>query len=291
MSNPHNPDYGVSRRYALRAYFTNALNFNGRSSRSEYWWLLPWWLLFELASGLLIGNRILPQLTLRALLVIPTAALCARRYRDAGIAPGVGVAQTIFAYCTWWLLYADASGRLADRLVWAWLAAWAVSAIALLVITLLPTQQATAVVGHSQAIAAYRSQHHLSGDELHLFQGVMSTAKMQILKLGTCATRSPELAKILQATGGLHAAQELFRELMAHPHEMTEHADFLYKMLPELVTSCEQFITATQAAVASPAVSAAIADMAAGIRTRAQAITADYARVVQEDATEVTAHG
>ena len=41
MIDPHNPDYGVGKFYALRAYFTNALNFDGRSTSSDYWWLLP----------------------------------------------------------------------------------------------------------------------------------------------------------------------------------------------------------------------------------------------------------
>ncbi|WP_125709722.1 5-bromo-4-chloroindolyl phosphate hydrolysis family protein [Lacticaseibacillus porcinae] len=291
MIDPHNPDYGVSKLYALRAYFTNALNFDGLSTRSEYWWLLPWLLLFEVTSAALIGNRILPQLTLRAFLIIPSTAICARRYRDVGLLPSIGIAQTIFAYSTWWLMYANASGKVADGILWGWLALWVVSQIAKLVITLMPTQQATTVVTQSQAIAEYRAAHHLSVDELKLFRETMSTAKQQILTLGTQAQRSEALAKIFQTTGGLHAAQELFRELMAHPHVMNEHGDFLYKMLPALVESCDQFITAEQADVENEAVNAAITEMAVGIQQQSIAIANDYAQVVTTDAEEVRTHG
>lgn len=291
MTDPHNPEYGVSKLYALRAYFINALNFDGYSTRSEYWWLLPWLLLFEVTSAALIGNRVLPQLTLRAFLIIPSAAICARRYRDAGILPGIGVAQTIFAYSTWWLMFANASGKVADGIVWGWLILWVVSQIGKLVITLMPTQPATTVVTQSQAIAEYRATHHLSVDELKLFRETMGTAKQQIFQLGTQAQRSEALAKIFQATGGLHAAQELFRELMIHPHVMNEHGDFLYKMLPVLVESCDQFITAEQADVETEAVSTAITEMAAGIQQQAIAIADDYARVVTNDAEEVRTHG
>lgn len=291
MIDPHNPDYGVSKLYALRAYLTNALNFDGRSTRSEYWWLLPFLWLFEILTFLTIGNRILPQLTVRAFLLIPTAAITARRYRDAGFVPGLAIAQTLFTYGTWWLMYANASGSINSGLIWAWLLTWVISQVAKLVMTLMPTQQATAVVTQSQAIAAYRAQHHLSADELQLFRDTMSTLKMQILKLGAQSRSSETLGKIMQATGGLHAVQELFRELMAHPHALTEHADFLYKMLPALIESCDQYLTAEQAEVGTASVNAAITEMASGIQRQAEAIAADYARVVTTDAEEVTAHG
>lgn len=291
MIDPHNPDYGVSKLFACRAYFTNALNFTGRSTRSEYWWLLPFLLIFELTTAATIGNRILPQLTLRAFLLIPSTAICARRYRDAGIIPELGVAQTLLTYGTWWLMYANASGSIASGIIWAWLIIWICSQVAQLVITLMPTQQATAVVTQSQAIAAYRTKHHLSPDELKLFRETMGTAKQQILSLSQQARDSEALANIFQTTGALHAAQELFREMMSHPQVMTQHGDFLYKMLPALSESCDQLITAEQADVHTPTVDAAMMTMKAGIQRQAEAIVKDYATVVTSDAEEVNAHG
>lgn len=291
MRDVHNADYGVDKLRALRAYVTNAFNINGQSTRSEYWWLLPWLILFELTTLLTIGNCILPQLTIRSLLVIPTAAITARRYRDAGIIPLVGLCQVLFACSTWWLLYAFASSKVSDLMLWVWLAAWGISEIVKLVITLMPTQQATAVITHSQAIAEYRARHHLNADELNLFRDTMGTTKRQILELGTDADSSVELARILRVTGGLHAAQELFRHLMAHPHELTEHADFLYKMLPQLVAASEEFITAEQAEVHDPKVSMALQMMAESLKCQAQAITDDYAQVLQANVEVVGAHG
>jgi uncharacterized membrane protein YhaH (DUF805 family) len=291
MTAPQNPDYGVTKLAALRAYFTNARNFNGRSTRSEYWWLLPWLLLFELATFFAFKTLIFPHIAIRALLLLPNAALCARRYRDAGIAPLLGIGQTIFGYCTWWALSAYSDEPIGHVLILLWLGIWAISEIVKLLITLMPTQQATTAVTHSPAIDAYRAQHHLSADELKLFYETMSTVKMQILRVETCAEGSGKLTKALRETGGLHAAKELFRELMAHPRDLTEHSEFLYKLLPGMVAASEQLLTATQSGVTSRKVRDAMTQMVAGISQLGLAIADDYARVVQTDADEVTTHG
>ena len=61
---------------AIRLGFTNYFNFNGRSSRAEYWW----WILFYILTSIvpLIGPFI------NLILIIPTISLTARRLHDIG---------------------------------------------------------------------------------------------------------------------------------------------------------------------------------------------------------------
>lgn len=94
---------------AYKLLFTNYINFSGKSSRAEYWWVYLVNLMIEVllfilslivftaltkdATGILIGFIIgyLLASMYGLIILIPSVALATRRYRDAGVSP-------------WWLL-------------------------------------------------------------------------------------------------------------------------------------------------------------------------------------------
>lgn len=100
---------------ALQLFFKNYANFTGRSKRSEYWWMFLWNLIVGVVAivavigvlatvGFAFNPSHIPGSVFGALLgvivvvfivglavLVPSIALAARRYRDAGISP-------------WWLL-------------------------------------------------------------------------------------------------------------------------------------------------------------------------------------------
>ena len=65
---------------AIKLFCLYALNFNGRSSRSEYWWMF---LISGLASAVLSSIPIIGGLASLAILV-PTVAVSIRRLHDIG---------------------------------------------------------------------------------------------------------------------------------------------------------------------------------------------------------------
>lgn len=109
----HNRYYRASGWSTIKAFFGNYVNFTGRSSRSEYWWVI----LFQVLLGLIVGIGLIAMvfvaigagaqvddpsqiigsvgvgLVLALLLILivalglllPTLSLLIRRYRDAGI--------------------------------------------------------------------------------------------------------------------------------------------------------------------------------------------------------------
>lgn len=94
---------------AYKLLFTNYINFGGKSSRAEYWWvylinLIIGIVLFMLSivlftailkdlSGAILGVVIgyFLDSIYGLIILIPSIALAVRRYRDAGVSP-------------WWLL-------------------------------------------------------------------------------------------------------------------------------------------------------------------------------------------
>lgn len=88
-----NAYYGAKGIDVLPAFIKNTANFAGRSTRSEYWWLMliliPYYL-FALAISLAVPV-ILPLWLL--LPQIPFVALLARRYSDAGVPRLIGIIQ------------------------------------------------------------------------------------------------------------------------------------------------------------------------------------------------------
>lgn len=90
---------------AYKLLFTNYINFSGKSSRAEYWWVqlinfvigilllvlstIIFTTIIKDASGLLIGFVIgyLLVSIYGLVILIPSIALTVRRYRDAGVSP------------------------------------------------------------------------------------------------------------------------------------------------------------------------------------------------------------
>ena len=76
---------------AVKLFFSNFLNFRGRSTRSEFWWLVVVGLLL---SGVMIGGGYLMKVeyatvskimsVISILLIIPNITLTARRLHDSG---------------------------------------------------------------------------------------------------------------------------------------------------------------------------------------------------------------
>ncbi|MDE7111916.1 MAG: DUF805 domain-containing protein [Muribaculaceae bacterium] len=74
--------YQVNFIQAIQLAFSNYVNFNGRASRSEFWW----WVLFTFLVGLVcgvIGNQWLTSAVNLALL-LPNLGLNVRRLHDIG---------------------------------------------------------------------------------------------------------------------------------------------------------------------------------------------------------------
>lgn len=92
---------------AISSGFKNFSNFNGRSTRSEYWW----WILFSSLASLLLGTFVIPLI----ILLIPTLTITVRRFHDVGrsgrlavilwllfnvVGPTIFVGMIIFAIAT-----------------------------------------------------------------------------------------------------------------------------------------------------------------------------------------------
>ncbi|WP_461213716.1 DUF805 domain-containing protein [Lacticaseibacillus sp. GG6-2] len=157
----NNNYYGVGGFTSIKAYFANYVNFTGRSSRREYWWLM----LFSAIVGLIIGGvtiavsigaviklansgdtaklsspiaLLMSMLWLLLLLIVislvtllPSLSLVIRRFRDAGVHWAVYVALYAGQWLVYILLWHQATARLLLL---------AAIGITMLVITVLPTK-------------------------------------------------------------------------------------------------------------------------------------------------------
>lgn len=121
-ANVNNPYYGASGIGAVRAFFKNYLNFNGRSTRSEFWWALflvglavmvPALILIALlapglfkalsqqgASGLMLGGigGIIVIGGLGTLLLVGLLSLACRRFRDVGLSGWIFLAWVLLRF-------------------------------------------------------------------------------------------------------------------------------------------------------------------------------------------------
>ncbi|MCD8387177.1 MAG: DUF805 domain-containing protein [Bacteroidales bacterium] len=95
----------VSIDEAIKRGFQNYINFNGRASRSEYWW----WALFSFAVGIVAGwlGEVVAGIATLALL-LPGLAVAVRRLHDIGkgggyifmaLIPVVGAIILLLWYC------------------------------------------------------------------------------------------------------------------------------------------------------------------------------------------------
>jgi uncharacterized membrane protein YhaH (DUF805 family) len=83
---------------ALKNFFLCYARFDGRSSRSEYWWMWLWSallnltffgtvLIFNYASEMVAAGLVITWAIVALSTLVPTYALGARRLRDAGFSP------------------------------------------------------------------------------------------------------------------------------------------------------------------------------------------------------------
>ena len=90
---------------AIKLFFRNFTNFNGRSRRSEYWWVC----LFNMIVSTAI-TMILPDIAWiwSVVIFVPTLSLCVRRLHDIGksgwwyliaLIPLVGAIILIIWFC------------------------------------------------------------------------------------------------------------------------------------------------------------------------------------------------
>lgn len=67
---------------ALKLFFANYANFTGRSTRAEYWWVALF--LFVVSMALSILNMAILSLLFSLAMLIPSIAICFRRFHDTG---------------------------------------------------------------------------------------------------------------------------------------------------------------------------------------------------------------
>lgn len=107
--------YGAGGLVAIAAFFSNYVNFAGRSTRREFWWWTLWQaLLTVIYWAIIIGvvgisavekdatsliasmlGFILVALIFQLAILLPTLAIAVRRFRDAGVHWGVYVALQV----------------------------------------------------------------------------------------------------------------------------------------------------------------------------------------------------
>lgn len=81
------PNIGVSFGEAIKLFFKNYVNFNGRASRSEYWWVVLFNALLYILEMVIIGIAPIFSILVSVIalgLIIPGLALTVRRLHDIG---------------------------------------------------------------------------------------------------------------------------------------------------------------------------------------------------------------
>lgn len=124
VSQTGNHFYGAGGLVAIPAFFSNYVNFTGRSTRREFWWWTLWQTLLTLIFGaVVIGfigfgtvgkdptilftallGPILIALLFGLAIALPGLAIAVRRFRDAGVHWGVFVALQVAAGLVPWVL-------------------------------------------------------------------------------------------------------------------------------------------------------------------------------------------
>ncbi len=67
---------------AIKLFFANYINFKGRSTRAEYWWVVLF--TFIVSSIFSVANLVLANLVFTLAIIVPNLALTFRRFHDAG---------------------------------------------------------------------------------------------------------------------------------------------------------------------------------------------------------------
>ncbi|KRN23324.1 DUF805 domain-containing protein [Lacticaseibacillus camelliae] len=155
----NNKYYRATGFSTIKAFFGNYFNFTGRSSRSEYWWVILFGAILSIVAMIgfivaVVGSAIgldpdtmspakifghmgiglviflLLVILVALVLLVPSLALLIRRYRDAGIPWWIYLVQL--------LINASTNFMPKDSTV-ASLLSWAVS-LSILILTLLPSK-------------------------------------------------------------------------------------------------------------------------------------------------------
>ncbi|MFM2153132.1 MAG: hypothetical protein RL199_1567 [Pseudomonadota bacterium] len=68
---------------SIRTCFSRYADFNGRATRSEYWWFVLFTTMLSFGAGLVDGSGTLGTLVW-LVTILPSSAACARRLHDTG---------------------------------------------------------------------------------------------------------------------------------------------------------------------------------------------------------------
>ncbi|MCI1987143.1 MAG: DUF805 domain-containing protein [Lactobacillus sp.] len=137
-----NKYYGATGATAIVAWFKNAFNYTGCSSRSEYWWMFLFSDLFGFVIAIVF--LLLPILSLVLLLAlsVPWISLATRRYRDAGVPGYIATVQMAFSLVLVIVILLGANAGALDWLTGSgsWLAKLnSFSGTMLIIVSVLPT--------------------------------------------------------------------------------------------------------------------------------------------------------
>lgn len=286
-----NPYYHAKAHIALAAFALNWRDFASNSSRREYWLAAPLIGFINLILFMVAMSHAWVAYALMLILAVPFAALLSRRYHDANMPGWLGVAQAVYFQCAGiGLLIAD-KGNFASKhpviYLLVLLFGGFVNFIAIQILASLPTSSGTRMVKRSERITAYKQQHGLSTDDLAVLRDTMGTAKDQIIASRKLVYANKSLSTVAQETKGIRSAEAIFKELMAHPHEITDFDNFLYHKLPELQEAAQRYHDIQDDAINTTAVKESAEDIKATIRSILTSITNDYENIVREDAADI----
>ena len=148
-------------------------------------------------------------------------------------------------------------------------------------------QQINLNMKHKKRIKDYQNKNELSDSELNLFKETMSVAKGQIIEWELVVDGSKILKKKQEIIIGIKSAQEIFKELMEHPKEMTELHDFLYTKLPGVLSASKSFIAIEEADISTDEIKQSLASILSTIIMVSESITDDYEEIIAEDLDEI----
>ena len=83
---------------AVKSFWTGYIDFNGRATRSQYWYGVLFVVLINFISGILFG--VIGQSVISAVLFLPMITLSVRRYHDVGIS-GWFYAVPVIVFTIW----------------------------------------------------------------------------------------------------------------------------------------------------------------------------------------------
>ena len=135
-------------------------------------------------------------------------------------------------------------------------------------------------------IKKYQNKNYFTDSELNLFKETMSLVKMQIVEWEAMSNTSKILQKKQEIKVGIKSAQEIFKELVQHPKESVQQADFLYTKLPGVLSGTDSFISIEKAVNNTEESKQSLDSMLATIIMISESITEDYEKMLANDLDE-----